>query len=151
MSKNLHTILTELKAEINFYPFTMKTAPNTLIQATIDLMPVQGSHKVMRETARDALYNVLDRACNSGTVGTQFELVEALEHDYDGFGVTLSADDSMTIAGELWNQAFMPETFECNSDEPIADAVDLWCEDIGRAAQNALIAFMSETYPEFNI
>lgn len=146
MTKNLHNMLTELKA-------TLRTregdAVYELSRAVLDSMPVTGYGREMRLSALDALDNVLDAATNSGTVENLFELRESLDNGAGEYGPTQDNDETMKLLGELWNFSFAPEDF-VSMGEPIAVALEAWNQEIGIFAQAVLVSYIENNFPEFD-
>lgn len=147
MTKNLHTVLTELQA-------TLRTREGAsvyeLSKAVLDNMPVTGYGREMRLSALSALEDVLDAACNSGTAENIFELEESLDN-YGDFGPTQDNDETMRLLGELWNFSFTPDSLELDYDtEPLVAVMNTWNAEIGRFAHSVTVSYVRENFPEYN-
>lgn len=136
MTTSLHARLTTLKSEL-------KTIEGEgvydLCTAAIGHMPVSGNGKIMRLSALEALQNVIDVACNSGTVENLFELEQALENSA-GFEIELSNEESEKILPELFNFSYQPDAIYA-TDEPLQDVINAWCVEVGAAAHSAIVGW----------
>lgn len=147
MTKNLHTVLEDLKAELrtdfghNCY---------TLAKAVLSQLAVTSYGREMRLSALDALDNVLDVALNSGTVENLFELRASLENGAGEFGPSLDHDEISRLLPELWNFSYKPDDIDRDAEEPLDAVICAWNTEIGYAAHSVLVSHIETVFPEYN-
>lgn len=141
---NFHDYLTSLYNTVH----TDKSSDEAthLAYAVLGAMGTAGSGRAMLWTALDAVDNVLDVAANQGTNEDVRELRDALEHSPD-YAPQPSNETSQKLMGELWNHSFRPDYLE-GSDAPLDDVHTAWCDMVGRAAMETVIAYVESHAPD---